>query len=130
MIPVWTNEERKEVSVWISHKERKSPFHGSLIDFVVLPQVLTKSVLTPQKLQGKQVLTTLLMIFFNETERLLLCHLRSGLRDTTEEGWMESSFFLLVLHILISTAFSPTPFADMKISFQAKIFCWHKPGKL
>lgn len=62
-------------------------------------------------------------------ERLLLCHLRSGLRDAAREGWMESSFFLLSLCILISTVFSPTPFAGMKISFQAKIF-WYKPEKL
>lgn len=75
-------------------------------------------------------ITTLLKMFFNETERLLLCHLRSGLRDTAEEGWIQSSFFLLVLCILISTAFSPTPFAGMKICFQAKIFCWCKPGNL
>lgn len=96
MIPVGTNKEKKkeEVSVWIRHEKKKSIFHGSLMDFEVLPQFLTRLVLAPQKLQGKQILTTLLIILFSETEKLL-CHLRSGLRDTPEEEWMESSFFFL-----------------------------------
>lgn len=34
-----------------SHKKRKIPFHGCLMDFVVLPQFLTKLMLIPQELQ-------------------------------------------------------------------------------
>lgn len=130
MIPVWTNEEKKQVSVWINHEKKKSPFHGSVMDFVVLPEFLTMLGLALIKMQSKQILTALQMIFFSETERFLLCHLRSGLRDAAREGWMESSFILLSLCILISAVFSPTPFTGMKISFLAKIFCWYKPEKL
>lgn len=100
------------------------------MNFVVLPEFLTRLMLALMKMQSKQILTTVLMMFFSETERFLLCHLRSGLRDAAREGWMESSFFLLSLCILISTVFSPTPFTGMKISFQAKIFSWYKPEKL
>lgn len=81
---------------------KKSHFHGSLLNFVVFLEFLTRLVFAPMKMQSKQKLTALLMLFFSETERFLLCHLRSGLRDTAREGWMESSFFLLSLFILIS----------------------------
>lgn len=129
MIPVWPNKGKKKY-LFGSVMKKSSPFHGSLLNFVVFPEFLTRLVLAPMKTQSKQILTTLLMIFFSETERFLLCHQRSGLRDPAREGWMESSFFLLSLCILISAVFSPTPFTGMKISFQAKIFCWYKPEKL
>lgn len=112
--------KKKNISVWINHEKKKSPLRGSLMNFVVLPEFLTRLVLAPTKMQIKQVLTTLLMIFFSAAERFLLCHLRSGLRDAAREGWMESSFFLLSLCILISAVFSPTPFTGMKISFPSK----------
>lgn len=74
-------------------KKKMFPFHGSLLNFVVLPEFLTRLVLAPMKMQSKQIPTTLLLIFCSETERFLLCHLRSGLRDAArKDGWGPVSF--------------------------------------
>lgn len=75
-------------------KKKDVSFSWLLVEFCGPSWIFNQvGACTYEKMQSKQIPTTLLMIFCSETERFLLCHLRSGLRDAArKDGWGPVSF--------------------------------------